>query len=45
MAVQAQAPEGQVISARLLPEGDQPVEARPVLEEVEKVEEEATAAA
>jgi hypothetical protein len=31
-----------VISARLLPEGDQPVEARPVLEEVE---EEATAAA
>jgi recombination protein RecA len=42
LAVQAQAPEGQVISARLLPEGDQPVEARPVLEEVE---EEATAAA
>ena len=35
LAVQAQAPEGQVISARLLPEGDQPVEARPVLEEVE----------
>jgi recombination protein RecA len=46
VAVQAQAPEGQVISARLLPEGDQPVEARPVLEEVEEqVEEEATAAA
>ena len=41
-AIQAQAPEGQVISARLLPEGDLPVEARPVLEEVE---EEATAAA
>ena len=41
-AIQAQAPPEQVISARLLPEGDQPVEVKPVLAEVE---EEATAAA
>jgi recombination protein RecA len=41
-AIQAQAPPEQVISARLLPEGNQPVEVKPVLEEVE---EEATAAA
>ena len=41
-AIQAQAPEGQVISARLLPEGDVPAEVKPILE---AVEEEETAAA
>jgi recombination protein RecA len=41
-AIQAQAPPEQVISARLLPEGDLPVEVKPVLE---AVEEEETAAA
>ncbi len=45
-AIQAQAPEGQVISARLLPDGDLPVESQPVLEEVEEeIAEAATAAA
>ncbi|HEY6960544.1 MAG TPA: recombinase RecA [Gaiellaceae bacterium] len=34
-AVQAQAPEGQVISARLLPQSDEPAEATPVVDEEE----------
>jgi len=41
-AIQAQAPPGQVISARLLPEGEVPAAVKPVLE---AVEEEETAAA
>jgi recombination protein RecA len=40
-AIQAQAPEGQVISARLLPVGDVTNEAKPVL--VEELDESAVA--